>query len=78
MTLYLTKQLFIQIRTKRVLQQCLNRPKAECVLLKLHERPTKGHYGIYNTILNIVIASYWWPMLHKQTYDMCQTYDISQ
>ncbi len=58
--------------------KCLTTSKAQIILKELHEGVVGGHFIIDITTNKILGAGYWWPILFKDTYEFCRSYDSYQ
>jgi hypothetical protein len=46
------------------------------ILLEAREGIAGGHYAGKVTTQNILSVGLWWPTLHKDDKEFCQTYDV--
>jgi hypothetical protein len=58
--------------------RCLEKEKAEKVLLELHEGEAGGHFGSDTTAHKVLRASYYCPMLFRDTHALCRKCIICQ
>lgn len=61
-----------------VLYQCLPPNQAFRLLVNLHGRSIRRHFGNNIVIKKVLAFDYWWPILFKDFVEMCQTCDVCQ
>jgi hypothetical protein len=61
-----------------VLMRCLEKDKAEKVLLELHAEEAGGHFGGDTTAHKVLRASYYWPTLFRDAHGLCHKCTICQ
>jgi hypothetical protein len=55
--------------------KCLTTSKGQIILKELHEGVVGGHFDVDITLKKILDASYWWPVLFKDTHEFCRSCD---
>jgi hypothetical protein len=60
------------------MRKCLTTSKAHIVFKELHEIVAIGHFVADITTNKILDASYWWPILFKDTHEFCRSCDSCQ
>jgi hypothetical protein len=48
------------------------------ILLEAHEGITRGHYAGKVMAHKKIHTGFWWPTLHKDAKELCQTCDVCQ
>lgn len=61
-----------------VLRRCLDHLETGLVLKACHDEPCGGHFAGDETARKILLAGYWWPTLHKDSFNYCRQCDVCQ
>jgi hypothetical protein len=59
-----------------ILRHCVLEREISLILVEEHEGVVRGHYARKVMAQNIVRARLWWPTLHQDAKEFCQTYDV--
>jgi hypothetical protein len=61
-----------------ILQRCVLGHERPMILLEAHEGFVGGHYAGKATVQKKLHVGIWWPTLHKDDKEFCQTCDVCQ
>jgi hypothetical protein len=61
-----------------ILRICVMENEHSMVLTKEHEGMVGGNYGGNPTTQKVLCTGLWWPTVHKDAKEYCQTYDVYQ
>jgi hypothetical protein len=61
-----------------ILRRCVMEEKRPLILVEAHEGIARGHYVGKETAQKVLIASLWWPTLHKDAKDYYRACDVCQ
>nr|GEZ17608.1 DNA-directed DNA polymerase [Tanacetum cinerariifolium] len=60
---------------KKIIRRCFHGQEAFDILKACHEGPTGGHHGANLTAKKVFDASFFWPLIYRDAYDMIKSYD---
>ena len=61
-----------------IYRRCVCEDKVPIILCALHDEPCGGHSAGDLTAQKILFADYWWPTLHKDSFEYCKRCDKCQ
>jgi hypothetical protein len=61
-----------------VLWHCVVEHERQTILVEAHDGITGGNYERKSTTHNVLHVGLWWPPLHKDAKEYCQTCDVFQ
>jgi hypothetical protein len=61
-----------------ILRRCVLEHERPVILEEVHDGIVGGHYAGRETAQNILCAGIWWPTLHKDVKEYCQSCDVCQ
>jgi hypothetical protein len=61
-----------------ILRRCVLEHERPMILEEAHDGIAGGHYAGRETAQNILCAGIWWPTLHKDAKEYCQSCDVCQ
>jgi hypothetical protein len=70
--------IFFQLTPDQKLKRCLEPKQVPKVNSALHLEDTGGHFVVNTTLKKIKNAGYWWPTMHRDTYQFIKHCDPCQ
>jgi hypothetical protein len=61
-----------------ILRGCVLEPETPMILEISHDGTQGGQYVVKETTQNILCMGLWWPTLHMETKEYCQSCDVFQ
>jgi hypothetical protein len=62
--------------TDNILRRCLLEHEIPRILTEAHEGIVGGHYAGKATTQEVLCARLWWPIVHRDAKEYCQTCDV--
>ena len=61
-----------------IYRRCVRENEVPIILCALHDEPCGGHFAGELTARKVLFAGYWWPTLHKDSFEYCKRCDKCQ
>jgi hypothetical protein len=67
-----------KLGTDGILRRCVVEHERPTILVEAHDGIAGGHYAGKSTAQKVLHIGLWWPTLHKDAKEYCQTCDVCQ